>query len=302
MSDGYFNSRVAMRQERTLRQVGRRSRDAAVSVQHATLDHADANGNIYVADRNNRRIQVFDSNLVLRAIYDHVGAPWAVCISPGPHQYLFSSNSNPDNNNSLLAAVAGEIYKMELDGTVIGKFGKPGKQLGEFSTVHAIDCRNPDELIVVEITAWRAEDPPQADDAIVHDSARDCEGSMTRALKLATAALALLGVPVTAQLSIPEIPYDAVDPLKLPDDLYLGEAAGVATNSRETSSSTRGPATRQPRSARDAPSRVARGLFAFDPSGKFIREIGQGSTASFRAHRESTARTTSGSSTKARTW
>ena len=48
----------------------------------------------------------------------------------------------------------------------------------------------------------------------------------------------------------PEIPYDAVDPLKLPDDLYLGEAAGVATNSRETSSSTRGPATRQPRWAR----------------------------------------------------
>jgi DNA-binding beta-propeller fold protein YncE len=118
---------------------------------------ADAQGNIYVADRQNRRIQVFDSNLVLRAIYDNVGAPWAVCISPGPHQYLFSSNSNPDNNNSLLAAVSGEIYKMELDGTVIGKFGKPGKQLGEFSTVHAIDCRNPDELIVSEITAWRAQ-------------------------------------------------------------------------------------------------------------------------------------------------
>ena len=55
---------------------------------------------------------------------------------------------------------------------------------------------------------------------------------MTRALKLATFALALLCVPVTAQLSIPEIPYDAVDPLKLPDDLYLGEAAGVATNSK----------------------------------------------------------------------
>ena len=53
--------------------------------------------------------------------------------------------------------MSGEIYKMELDGTVIGKFGKPGKQLGEFSTVHAMDCRNPDELVVVEITAWRAQ-------------------------------------------------------------------------------------------------------------------------------------------------
>ena len=158
VSDGYFNSRVAKydKNGRFIKSVGvRGTQPYQFNTPHSIT--ADANGNIYVADRNNRRIQVFDSNLVLRAIYDHVGAPWAVCISPGPHQYLFSSNSNPDNNNSLLAAVAGEIYKMELDGTVIGKFGKPGKQLGEFSTVHAIDCRNPDELIVVEITAWRAQ-------------------------------------------------------------------------------------------------------------------------------------------------
>jgi DNA-binding beta-propeller fold protein YncE len=158
VSDGYFNSRVAKydKNGRFVKSVGTRgTAPYQFNTPHSIT--SDANGNIYVADRNNRRIQVFDGNLVLRAIYDHVGAPWAVCISPGPHQYLFSSNSNPDNNNSTLAAVSGEIYKMELDGTVIGKFGKPGKQLGEFSTVHAIDCRNPDELIVIEITAWRAQ-------------------------------------------------------------------------------------------------------------------------------------------------
>ena len=44
---------------------------------------------------------------------------------------------------------------MELDGTILGKFGKAGKQLKEFSTVHEIDCRNPNELFVAEITAWR---------------------------------------------------------------------------------------------------------------------------------------------------
>ena len=82
-----------------------------------------------------------------------------MCISgPGPHQYLFVSNSNPDNNNSPLAAeFTGEIYKMELDGTIIGKFGKPGKQLGEFSTVHQMDCRNPDDLSSSRSTAWRAQ-------------------------------------------------------------------------------------------------------------------------------------------------
>jgi hypothetical protein len=53
--------------------------------------------------------------------------------------------------------VTGEIYKMELDGKIIGKFGKAGKQLGEFGTVHAMDCKNENELTVVEITSWRAQ-------------------------------------------------------------------------------------------------------------------------------------------------
>ena len=59
--------------------------------------------------------------------------------------------------------ITGEIYKMELDGTVLGKFGKAGKQLKEFSTVHAMDCRNPNEIIVVgDHRVARAEDHPAA--------------------------------------------------------------------------------------------------------------------------------------------
>jgi len=53
--------------------------------------------------------------------------------------------------------VTGEIYKMELDGTILGRFGKAGKALGDFSTVHEIDCRNENELLVSEITAWRVQ-------------------------------------------------------------------------------------------------------------------------------------------------
>ena len=96
VSDGYFNSRVAKydKNGRFIKSVGTRGAEPGqLNTPHSIT--SDAKGNIYVADRGNRRIQVFDSNLVLRAIYDNVGAPWAVCISPGPHQYLFSSNSNP---------------------------------------------------------------------------------------------------------------------------------------------------------------------------------------------------------------
>ncbi len=70
-----------------------------------------------------------------RPSISNVGAPWAICISPGAHQYLYSSNSNDpaimDN---------GEIYKMELDGRVVGKFGKAGKLPKEFG------YRAPDRL------------------------------------------------------------------------------------------------------------------------------------------------------------
>src|SRR5206468_1283644 len=59
----------------------------------------DAKGMVYVADRGNSRIQVLDNDLNLKSIYDNVGAPWAVCISNGPHQYLYSSNSFPTGNN-----------------------------------------------------------------------------------------------------------------------------------------------------------------------------------------------------------
>jgi hypothetical protein len=159
VSDGYVNSRVVKfdKNGRFVKSVGgaRGSAPSQMNTPHSIT--SDAQGNIYVGDRGNARVQVFDNDLTLRAIYDNVGNPWAVCVSPGPHQYLYVSNSNPDSNPAASWAITGEIYKMELDGTIVGKFGKAGKGLGEFSTVHAIDCRNPNELFVAEISAWRAQ-------------------------------------------------------------------------------------------------------------------------------------------------
>jgi hypothetical protein len=46
---------------------------------------------------------------------------------------------------------------MELDGRILGKFGHAGKLTKEFGSVHEIDCRNPNELYVGEITNWRVQ-------------------------------------------------------------------------------------------------------------------------------------------------
>lgn len=153
ISDGYGNSRVAKfdRNGVFLKSWGSRgTAPGQFNTPHSIT--TDAQGNVYVGDRGNRRIQVFDNSGEFKGQYLNVGAPWAVCISPGPHQYLFSSNSNgtADMEN-------GEIYKMELDGRILGKFGRAGKLMKEFGSVHEIDCRNPDQLYVGEITNWRVQ-------------------------------------------------------------------------------------------------------------------------------------------------
>jgi hypothetical protein len=112
----------------------------------------DAQGNVYVADLGNKRIQVFDNDGNFKTQIGDVGAPWTLCISPGAHQYLYSSNSNPPDSMDN-----GEIYKLELDGKILGRFGTAGKLAKEFGTVNEIDCRNPNVLYAGELTNWRVQ-------------------------------------------------------------------------------------------------------------------------------------------------
>jgi DNA-binding beta-propeller fold protein YncE len=113
----------------------------------------DAQDNVYVADTGNQRIQVFDRDGTFKTQVTGVGAPAALCITAGPHQYLDSSNSNPPDDIDS----GGEIYKLDLSGKIIGKFGRAGKLPKEFGTVNAISCRNENELFVGEIGNWRVQ-------------------------------------------------------------------------------------------------------------------------------------------------
>src|ERR1041385_8064490 len=81
-------------------------------------------------------------------------------------------------------------------------------------------------------------------------------------------ASALIGAQ-TAQTP-PVIPYDAVDALTLPNDLYLGEVPGVAVNAQ-------GHIFVFHRGNNDGPAYGARAsqLLEFDQNGKFLREIGK---------------------------
>ena len=158
ISDGYCNNRVVKydRNGRFLAQNG--SEKVGHGENEYNLPHGlqvDHQGNVYVADRGNNRYVVLDNNLKWKTAYTNVGTAWSNCISEGAHQYMFVSNSNPNGNPPGSWGKTGQIYKMELDGTVIGKFGHAGKIAPNFQVVHMMDCRNPDALIVGEIESWR---------------------------------------------------------------------------------------------------------------------------------------------------
>jgi len=100
ISDGYGDSRVVKydKNGRFVKSVGTRGNGPLqFSTPHAIA--VDGKGLVYVADRGNSRMVVLDNDLNQKAVWDTIGAPWAVCISQGAHQYIYSSNSFPTGNN-----------------------------------------------------------------------------------------------------------------------------------------------------------------------------------------------------------
>ncbi len=154
VADGYGNARVAKfdRDGKFVKSWGSKG-DAQTQFNTVHGIAIDAQGNVYVADRGNKRIQVFDPDGNFKTSISNVGSPSAICITPGGHQYLYSSNSNPPDDIDA----NGEIYKLELTGQIVGKFGRAGKLPKEYGTVNAIDCRNENELYVGEIGNWRVQ-------------------------------------------------------------------------------------------------------------------------------------------------
>jgi DNA-binding beta-propeller fold protein YncE len=174
ISDGYINSRIAKidKNGNWLQSWGEPgSQPGEFNVPHNIA--IDAEDHIYVADRGNGRIQVFDtSGKFLRQITIDVpfdkntrpaignkpalpvlgsqtmapGAPWTVCITPPPNQVLFTSDAYP-----------GRIYKLSLDGKVLGVLGEPGKQLKQFGWIHEIACPSENEIYVAELLNWRVQ-------------------------------------------------------------------------------------------------------------------------------------------------
>jgi hypothetical protein len=177
ISDGYINSRVAKvdKHGRWLKSFGEPG-DGPGQLDTPHGITADAQGNVYVANRGDSRIEVFDGEgKYLRQIkidvpFDYAkevaaigpkptlggtdifarqlgpGSPWSVCITPGPNQVLYASDAFP-----------GRVYKLSLDGKVLGWLGESGKELKQFGWIHEIACPSENEIYVAELLNWRVQ-------------------------------------------------------------------------------------------------------------------------------------------------
>lgn len=176
IADGYYNARIAVlnREGDWVRQFGERGTGPG---EFRTLHNIaiDSKDRIYIADRANGRLQIFDRNFTrlhewkLNEIpYSHSmdwfgnvipftpgatvqgtsnpGAPWGLCITPPPNEYLYVSDGFP-----------GRLYKMSLDGKVLGTYGRSGRGPGQFGWLHGIDCPSENEIYVADENNFRVQ-------------------------------------------------------------------------------------------------------------------------------------------------
>jgi len=186
ISDGYINSRVAKftKDGDWVASLGEPGGGKLGNLNTPHTIANDAKGNIYVGDRGNRRIQVIDpkTNQFVREIKIDApvpadaqpwmgakpdvarllaadappgaatmapGAPWAICVTPpnaSGTQFLYSSDAFP-----------GRVYKLSLDGKVLGMLGKSGHQAKQFGWIHEIACPSENEIYVAELLNWRVQ-------------------------------------------------------------------------------------------------------------------------------------------------
>jgi sugar lactone lactonase YvrE len=174
VSDGYFNSEIAKFDKhgywlKRWGAPGKGGEHANENPGHFSNPHnigVDRADNIYVADRGNRRIQVFDTEgnfkkfIFLNVPYDKARhpvlgnmptnrpdetRPWTICITNTTPQYLYTSDEEP-----------GRIYKISIpDGKILGILGKSGRDMGQFNWVHGIACPDENTLYVADMNNWR---------------------------------------------------------------------------------------------------------------------------------------------------
>jgi len=137
ITDGYGNNRVLLYDKagKLLKQVGKGAggpNDKGTGVGEWHLPHklaVDAQENLYIIDRENKRLQVFDRELNYIREIKNEWNPWDIGISrKGTDGYAFIADHMLER-----------VHKMQIsDGKLVATWGSQGLGPGQFDWVHGI--------------------------------------------------------------------------------------------------------------------------------------------------------------------
>jgi DNA-binding beta-propeller fold protein YncE len=179
VSDGYDNRRI-IHFDRTGKYIHQWGEAGAKPGQFA-LPHsivADSHGRLYVADRENARIQVFDTSGKLLAVWANVITPWGICMTKNDELWVCGSSAvrrdatasptpqspvqSPSSEWAVLPPPDQIVMKLSLQGQVLLRVPlvktqtPPGKP-GELDWVHGIAVDAQGSLYLGDIQGQRAQ-------------------------------------------------------------------------------------------------------------------------------------------------
>ncbi|MBM3773780.1 MAG: 6-bladed beta-propeller [Acidobacteria bacterium] len=146
VADGYVNSRVIKfnRDGEYLTHWGRKGTgDGEFDLVHDVT--VDSSGRVYVADRTNARVQIFDTNGKFLGKWTHLGSPFGL-------YYV-------DREKAIYMGdgYANRIVKVNLEGQILGVLGSTGKTPGKFDALHNIAVDSTGAIYTAEIRTWRVQ-------------------------------------------------------------------------------------------------------------------------------------------------
>lgn len=153
VSDGYRNTRVVKFSStgKFLFQWGTEGTEPGqFKVPHAiTLDKA---GNVYVADRENDRVQVFDANghFIRQWQSSSIGRPYSLVLIGKDLAAVVDGGEQPREGPDR-----SHVTIVDLGGHVLETFGRFGNYDGQFRMGHDIASDQADNIYVVDITGQR---------------------------------------------------------------------------------------------------------------------------------------------------
>ena len=143
VSDGYGNSRIVKlsKEGRFLKAWGSKgTAPGQFDTPHSVA--VDKNGRVYVADRENYRMQVFTADGEFIQQWTHMGAPWGLYLAPDQTLYMCDGYNN-------------RVLKLSLDGKILGAYGAPGKLPGQFTFAHNLSAASDGAVYTAEVLNWR---------------------------------------------------------------------------------------------------------------------------------------------------